>query len=392
MSEQAAEATQAPVTEAPDTTTPLEFKLDAVNLTTLNAALKEAGIKVTAKTKVEERVKLLQAYELEQCPDDNKKPEAERELGDCTVCNGVSQLKRPACPYCGTAEEQPSPVAPVANPPPKSAKEAKAKTADKPKATIAKASDGKISKKNVDEINGIERRIKGLLADSVESHWTVGRELGSVLKGGQWKYRADDEGKPAFKAFGDWVHETFGITPQYARQLVAVSEAYTVKQVREIGVKKLAISLRLPEEVRAEVVAKAAGGATVKEVEAEVQRIAPGGTRAPIERNDSLARPHQTTKNAAANKPKPTRTPKAHEVTAVLALQRYELPMFARAKSTETEEPVRAKTIAAGPQAILDLQNGVQIHVRIVEDETGISTVLEFKRVGAEAEVEPAAE
>lgn len=368
---------------------PHAFDYSKVNLTTLNAALNEAGIKVTSKTKVEERVRLLQEYELQQCPDDAKLPEEERKLGDCTICNGASQLSRPACPYCGTAEEQPSPVAPVANPKPKSQK-AQAKP-DKPKpAALAKAGDGKISKKNLDEINGIERRIRGLFADSVEGQWTVGRELASVLKGGQWKYRVGEDGKsPAFKSFGDWVHETFGITPQYARQLVAVSEAYTVKQVREIGVKKLAITLRLPEEARAELVEKAAGGATVREVEAEVQRIAPGATREPVANGSPNARPGAAQQAAAGGRAraakneaaKPTRTPKPNEVTAVLALGRYELPMFARAKSAETDEPVRAKAINAGPTAVLEIENSVRIVGKVVEDETGLILVLEFERM-----------
>lgn len=363
--------------------------LARVNLTTLNAALSEAKIKVTSKTKVEERVRLLQEYELRQCPGDDELPEDQRRLGDCTVCNGVSQLSRPACPYCGTAEEQPSPVAPVANPPPKSAKAAKSKVPEKPaaKAVVKVADAGKITKKNVEEIVGIERRIKGLLADSVESMWTLGRELGSVLKGGQWKYRLGDDDKPAFKAFGDWVHETFGITPQYARQLVAVSEAYTAKQVREVGVKKLAIALRLPEEARAELVEKAAGGATVREVEAEVQRLAPGATREPVASGAATARPGVSAANArraAEGAAKPSYVPKENEVTAVLALRRYELPMFARAKSAETSAPVRAKTISSNPTAVLEIENGVRVIGKVVEDADGLILVLEFERLVAD--------
>lgn len=368
--------------------------LARVDLTVLNAVLKEAGIKVTSKTKVEERVRLLEAYELEQCPKDNELPEAERKLGDCTVCNGVSQLSRPACPYCGTAEDQPAPTAPALNPPPKSAKASKAKAATKPAeetapktAALAKAPAGKITKKNVEEIVGIERRIKGLIADSIEGHWKVGRELAQVLKNGQWKYRVGDDGKPSHKAFGDWVSETFGITVQYARQLIAVSDSFTAAQVREVGVKKLTFALRLPEENRDEMAARAADMPATA-VEAEVQRLAPGATRAPtVNGSSSTARPGVSAANArraAEGAARPSRTPKANEVTAVLALQRYELPMFARAMSAEADAPVRAKTVSAGPHAVLDLQNGVQLVVKIVEDETGLISVLEFKRVADE--------
>lgn len=376
------------------TTTPQLKGVDLarVNLTTLNAALKEAGIKVTAKTKVEERVKLLQEYELAQCPNDDELPEQDRKLGDCSECFGVSQLSRPACPYCGTSEEQPSAAAPVQAPPPRSPKAAKAKEPKAPKAdeapteeskAVVKAEGGKITKKNIQEIEGLERRIKGLMEDSKVSFWKLGRELQGVFTTGAWKYRVDAEGKLLFKGFGEWVKSTFDISPQYARDLMAIASTYNEKEVRALGTAKLTILLRLPPEQR-EVVAEQAGNMSLKEVSTEVRRLAPGGTRGAATRTDSKARPHLSGKNAEQATAR--RIKSANEVTAVFALSRYELPMFARAKSIESGEPIRARTVNADPHGVLDLHNGVRVHVQIVEDENGLGVVLDFKREASEEE------
>jgi hypothetical protein len=371
-----------------------------INLTTLTTALKEAGIKVTAKHDTAQRVKLLQDYELSQAPNDDELPEQDRKLGSCSVCFAVSQLSRPACPFCGTSEDQPTADAPVQAPPPKSPKAAaKAKAEKAPKEptapkeeaptkeekAIVKADAGKITKKNVQEIEGLERRIKGLLADSLGSHWKLGRELQGVMESGAWKYRVGETGKPVFSGFGDWVHKTFGLTPQHARGLMAVSLAYTEKQVREVGMSKLQLILRVPPEVRGKLEEHAAD-ASLADVREEVQRLAPGGTRAPLPRGDAKARSH--TRALGAEQATAKRIKAANEVTAVFVLNRYELPMFARAKSIETGEPVRARTINADPHGVLELHNGVQIHVQIVEDENGIGVVLDFKRESEEAAAE----
>ncbi len=362
-----------------------------VNLTTLNAALKDAGIKVTSKTTLPQRVELLAKFELDACKDDATLPEEQRKGGDCSVCGGVSQLSRPACPFCGTSEEQPSPNAPVAAPPPKSRKEAAArakppaKAKGKPpvdKKALAKAEAGKVLKANVDQLDQAERRIQGLLKDGMSAQWKLGREINTVFTNGLFKFRVDANGKPRHN-FGAWC-EANNLSVQYARSLMHVAANYTEAQVRDVGVTKLGIVLRAPKELRGELLEKAAGGASRNEIEEEVRRVAPGATRETIGSGSDAARPGLAgtggRRARAAAGATSARVVGANEVTAVFALTRYEVPMFARAKSAETGDPIRATTVASDPHAVLALQNGVQLHIRWVESPEGLISVIEFKR------------
>ncbi len=385
--------------EAPATNSALVCGVDLtqVNVTLLNTTLKEAGIKVTSKQDVAARVRLLTDFELKACPDDAKLPEDQRKGGGCSVCGGFSQLSRPACPYCGTSEEQPAATSPVAQPAPKSAKAAKAKEKPNVKAgkpgkpklapaqvALAKAeAAGKVTKANTQKILDSEKRIRGLLADSMVSHWKLGREINTVYKDGLFKFHVGDDGKPVH-TFSSWC-ESVNLSPQYARSLMVVAANFNEKQMRDVGVTKLNIVMRVPSTARAELVEKAAGMSR-NELEAEVRNVAPGATREHAPSGDATTgRPGLAASNAERARARPSRVVSANEVTVAIALQRYEIPLFARAKSGETGATLRAKTVASDPHAVLDLQNGVRLHFKVIEDENGLSIVMESKRVGAEA-------
>lgn len=382
-----------------------------VNLTLLNNALGEAGIKVTAKVKVDERVILLADHDAKLIGDDKTKG------GACDKCGGVSLLSRPHCPYCGTGDEQPTADSPAAKPAPRSRKEAAAARAAKPgkdqKAAAAAKKPGKgkaaekekpekpekpakekpkplaktggssITTAEVRELDQVTRRLRGLVADTMSSHWKLGRELTSVMKLGVYKYRVKD-GVPVHANFGAYCATELGLSSQYARSLMSVAEAFTEQQVREIGVTKLKFIARVPEETRAELLAKAAGMPS-RELEAEVQRVAPDAQRPALEHGGQEGRTDASRANLKAAKDaraaaKPTRAVAPNEATAVIVPERVELPMFARAKDLETEQPIRAKTLAANPFCVYELQNGMQLHIKWVEDDDGLMSVVEFKR------------
>lgn len=374
-----------------------------VNLTVLNTALKEAGLKVTAKTTVEERVIAMADHDAKAIGGEKEKG------GSCDKCGGISLLSRPSCPYCGTGDEQPMPDAPAAKPAPRSRKEAAAAKAakpikaskskpepakvdppqkpDKPKPLAKTSGTAAITPANVKELEGVTRRLKGLVSDTMTSHWKLGRELISAMKSGVYKYRIGPDKLPVHANFGAYCSTELGLSSQYSRSLMAVAETFTEKQVREIGVTKLKFIARVPEEVRGELLEKAANLPS-REIERQVQEIAPDGARAPIERDDVKARPHLRDVNAKQNKAKPTRAVAPNEATAIIVPQRVELPMWARAKSAETQEQVRAKTLGANPFCIYDLQNGMQLHIKWVEDDDGLVSVVEFKRVDDTVEAE----
>lgn len=374
--------------------------INLVNLTVLNAALKEAGLKTTAKTSVAERVTLLADHEVSKEGPDN-------ELLDCDHCGGLSQPHHKVCPYCGTGDEQPAPTSPVAvqqakakaegegkpSKPEKKAKPSKAEAASKrrekaqkkakeekakpAKAALAKVAPATVDRRALDKLDQTERRIAGLVGDNFASAWKLGRELANAFEAGVWKARLDGDGKPAYTGFADWVHQRFSLVPQYARKLMIVSKHFSEKQIREIGPTKLDMVLRVPAELREELLEKA-GGTPRAELEQEVRRIAPGATRPAMEGSSA-----QNQANAAAGRaaPRPTRVVAPNEVTVAIALGRYELPLFARAKSAESGEEVRAKSVAADPHCAHDMQNGVRAHYRLVEDEEGLVLVVEYKRV-----------
>ena len=213
----------------------------------------------------------------------------------------------------------------------------------------------------------------------MSSHWKLGRELTAVLKSGAYKYRLASDKTPVHANFNSYCGAELGLSSQYARSLMAVAETFSEQQVREIGVTKLKFIARVPEETRAELLAKAADLPS-REVERAVQEAAPGGQRDAIERDDSKARPHLRAVNSEQNTAKPTRAVAPNEATAVIVPERVELPMFARAKDLETEKPIRAKTLAANPFCVYELQNGMQLHIKWVEDDAGLMTIVEFKR------------
>lgn len=372
--------------------------LNLVNLTVLNAALAEAGIKVTAKMKVDERVSLLADHDAEKIGPDPTLG------GACDKCGGVSLIARPSCPFCGTGEDQPAADSPVAKPAPRSKKEAAAKAPkaekpakapkvkpekpakaepeakpEKPSKALAKAPATQITATQVKELDQTVRRLKGLISDTMSSHWKLGRELTEVMKTGIYKYRLDSGKLPAHANFAAFCSTELSLSSQYARSLMSVAEAFTEDQVRKIGVTKLKFLARVPEDLRGELLEKAADLPT-RAFEAEVQNVAPGATREPIARDDSKARPHTRARNTTENKAKPTRAVAPNEATAVIVPERVELPMFARAMSAETEQPIRAKTLAADPFCVYELQNGMQMHIKWVEEDDGLMTVLEFKR------------
>jgi hypothetical protein len=387
-----------------------------VDLTTLTSALKEAGIKFNAKTSLEERVTLLADHELEAIGDDDARPEGEKLGADCDQCFGVSLLSRDCCPFCGTGDTQPAEDSPVANPSPRSAKEAKAKKAEKPaeddkpakkkrsevskaepaevtetKVVKVDASAGKITKAMISDLDQRERRITGLMGDAMEDHWKLGHELKAALDEQIWKRRIAEDGKPVYGSFAQWCVTVFNISAVFARSLMAVSVAYTAKEVRAIGPNKLDVILKLPPEKRAEMVAKAAG-MSHREVQSEVRRLAPGGTNEervinpdPVKGRPGVAEANKRRAREAAERPKARVVVADNEVTTVIQLQRYEVPLFARAKSAESGESIRAKNVASDPHAALDLQNGVRAYFQVVEDDEGLSLIVEYKRVDADA-------
>ncbi len=376
--------------------------LSFVNLTELNKALDEAGIKVTAKIKVDERVILLADHDAKEIGGDKAKG------GACDKCGGISLLSRTSCPYCGTGDEQPMPNAPAAKPAPRSRKEAAAAKAakpaadqkaaaaakkakpdkpkppvkakpDKPKPTLAKTGGSSITPTNVKELDQVTRRLRGLIADTMTSHWKLGRELASVMKTGVYKYRVKD-GVPVHSNFGAYCATELGLSSQYSRSLMSVAETFSEQQVRDVGVTKLKFIARVPEETRAELLAKASGLST-RELEAEVQEVAPGAQRQALEHAGQGKRTsHLRAVNAEQNQAKPTRAVAPNEATAVIVPERVELPMWARARDLETEQPIRAKTLAANPFCVYELQNGMQLHIKWVEDDVGLMTIVEFKR------------
>ncbi len=402
-----------------------------VNLTVLTAALKEAGLKFSAKTSVEERITLLADHELEAIGDDEARADADKLGGECDVCFGTSLLTRPACPFCGTGNDQPAADAPVTNPPPRSAKEAKSKakagkqadkqpeaeaaakptkkrgdvkkkvdTVEEPEATeaeaveapksVVKAGSGKLTKTQIGELDVIERRIKGLYQDGLSNLWQVGKSLKEAMDKGLWKRRVNDDGSLVHGTFAAWCSRVFEISPTYARTLMAVANNFSEQQVRQLGPTKLDLTLKLPKGLREEMVAKASE-LSIRELDTEVRKLG-GVSKERVENPDEKgARPsvaEANRKRAGEKRPRAARPVADNEVTAVIQLKQYELPLFARAKSAETGAHVRAKTVSADPHAALDLMNGVRLYVKIVEDDEGLVALLEYARVDSETEAQ----
>lgn len=267
-----------------------QIKFALVNPDKVFSALTKEGITIPEKSDLRTRVFFLaQHYEREAA----KTPATE--LLQCDSCQGDSPSTLTACPYCGdSASETKKAVDPVvtttpaatpatdeAKPPVASPKEAHVTTTQTAtngkgqaltKVTPKKKGTEEISKYTEADLDKAVKHIASLKANVAGSYWDLGQYLKeSVFENNLWKQRKNEDGKPKYSGFDQFVRAECGFTSPVAYDLMDVSKKFTKTEVLTWGHSKLALALKAPDDAIPAVVDKIKGGASHREVAATVK-------------------------------------------------------------------------------------------------------------------------
>lgn len=335
------------------------------------------------------------------------------ELLRCDWCGGSSDVSFSKCPYCGlddktasaklAAEEAKKPVAPepekpAANAkPPKKArgaekadtphtsptKEARVAKAEKPGVKKAGTAIEKVHKAElvtaVDLDNAIVE-IKQFQVDIVDSHWLLGQKLSEVHEKNLYALRLDEAGKPKYKNFGQWVASELEITPRYALDLAAVSKVFTEETIKEVGVTKLRVLARIPEEAkRANLVAAAKGELTGGTPLTRKQLNAAATKDGPLPPRPGIGNHQQTEEGVKVRAEKAAARAAEKGVTVVIQPGRTTIPLYSGMRAKELE-PMRAFDVGDEPVGLEDTLNGLKIRYLLEKDADGLVLVIERTR------------
>ena len=200
--------------------------------------------------------------------------------------------------------------------------------------------------------------------DAANAAWRLGREIKRIVENRLWMLRAGDDGV-AYRTFKQFVSAELGMSYFNAHRIMQVAEAYTEKQMKEIGVTKCHLMLKLPEDKRKEMLEQTQrDGASAAQVSKQV--------------------------NELTGKERPKPPPKSGKpLTVAMAQGRVELQLHARPKGREgfpsAEEqkanPNPARSVSEDPFVTEILPNDVRVTYHVIQDTDGtLKLVIERKR------------
>jgi len=267
---------------------------------------------------------------------------------ECSVCGGESDSRLPSCPFCNDGEAY-------------------------PETGIVPARDfvepGSLDAA-IERVNAAKRR--GALA-----YWELGHELYNIFENRLYTQRLNDKGKPKYANWTAFVVAEIGMGSSQSYKVMDCAVTFDRDTFNAIGVTKLGLLLRVPEEDRAEALKKAASS-TVSEIEQEVRRLAGNAPPRDTGRTGFKGGAAASAKGAAALRGKkkvPQVAARDGSVTAVAAKPRLKIPLYQRGKPDK-----RALRLAQDPHGSMQLENDVELLVSIVQTAEGLSAVVEFRR------------
>lgn len=203
------------------------IKDGAIRFPIVDAALRRHQLAIGGTE--QQRVMRLQAFFREHTPKER--------LADCTICEGVSDINEPHCPYCGDGAGETAIVA-----------EAKAMVITP-----------------VQQLDASVKRVHELKARTADSLWELGQEIRRLYDGNLWQYRVHD-GQQTYKQWALFCEKELGLSNTYSYRLMDIASQFTREQVREIGPTKLSMTLKVTNADRVKMLRAAAGGATVSQL------------------------------------------------------------------------------------------------------------------------------
>lgn len=354
------------MTQAKKTTSTVD--LSKVKFTLVDAALARHGLPVGGTD--QQKVQRLTAWYA------NPENVPKEDVADCSTCGGDSDVKEPACPYCGdgdTITSQPAPrpplraVAPAAarpTPPgPSSIAVAGARLESRTFGGTVSAPSS-VPLQPAAELDKAVARIHRQMRGAADSLWEVGSELQALHQRNLWKARKDEKGEEKYKSWGQFCETELGFSHGYSLKLIDVAEVYTREQVAALGVSKLYITLQVPKEDREKLLATAQQGASREELKEAAREV--GKTPRPeLAGADGKGRSGKG--GAGTHKPGSggKRGRKPEKITVAALTTRVELPLL-------TQKGTKLKLKLPGPVAVEErMTNGVKQRFVVTNDDDG---------------------
>ncbi len=244
----------------------------------------------------------------------------------------------------------------------------------------------------VEDLDRAVERVAKLRSEMAVNAWELGHEIAQMHQRKLYLQRRDEDGKPKYKSWTQFVSAELGMTVQHSLLLADVAKAFTRSEVEKYGVSKLSIMIRVSDDKRAELLEAADAGATRNEIQEAAkghtierdtgrggfaggaEAGAPrgkGGTKIPDEKKGRKASKKDTKQAAALGaKGRP-----AGSVTAVLAQPRMRIPLYVRGS-----EEKRAKKIGDDPVGEVELVNGQKLKIKPALSPSGLVAVIEVVR------------
>jgi hypothetical protein len=220
----------------------------------------------------------------------------------CDTCGGTSSIEDPECPYCGTCDgEMPVIENNLTKPPEPIIVTSKTKAIAKPQPTKGNAQDAKEALlrtlEPTLEAMGIEPEISTDLAvhqsqdievanisDAIEAvkqakeltvvcHWQLGQTILKCFKNDLWKQLKDEEGGVRYTNFYRFCENELGLSGRYCHSLMDIASSFSADDVAKIGVAKLGIILRLPEQDRDKLLIETRQGIPYSELSVKVREL-----------------------------------------------------------------------------------------------------------------------
>lgn len=357
--------------------------MNAINMEKVSEAHVAAAIQkfsLSDKGTLEQRVRRLQKHQEAEVPGEKR--------AACDVCGGVSNVDLPACPFCGDESVEQhagngaggTPAGEVVDggtaevvhgangkAPPKGLKKVK-----------GKAMEGRpsIDPSSAPELDRAVGAVREAQLAGVNSYWDLGRALLDIFTPQLWKQRVSEDGKPLFRSFNQFCDQELGISHSQAYQIMQCAEHFSREQFLTVGQDKLVQILKIAPEKRTALLKAAKEGKVTREQLREMVAREPQ----PVRTGQSHGGGHLKATEAAREKRRQARAQKDGEVTAVSALGRVKVPLFARPKGGKKDDPKRAVALHQDPWGTEQLANDVECTYRVVKESRGLVLVIERRR------------
>jgi hypothetical protein len=311
------------------------------------------------------------------------------DLAACDGCGGVGDANLDECPFCGSrgavGSEVPAGFSPAKAESTNTARAGQEVTAPSSKVkedekgtknmstamvkagkngapaggamTLAGGATG--SKMAVAALDQAVEKAKQLVKQTVVSWVQLGSLVASIRDQGLWKQRLSGvNGKQAYATFEKFCAVELQMSPTLALNAMSVSKQFSDAEIARVGITKLALALKAPEEDRERIVDKVKSGATKREVEKEVRAAQKKAGKTSNEGKKTEAATKARQANAAAKA----------KVTVVDMLGKQTVKLYARPTSKEAmaalvenpKEAKRAKNLGHEPFGFHQLVNGVR--------------------------------